>query len=337
MKVVYPPTIDWTLLHQRPQFILKALAKAGHECYFYNANPPYAGAQHVSEPTEVEENITLLPPHYSPKNLGEFVLYYSYPPHHYWLEHHKPVANVFDLLDWPLDESILPDQKRAVEDADMVLTVSDCLTDYALKVGKYAPTYILNGIDYAFLRKNTKHELPEPIRSLKEQGKTIIGYTGVIGEGYTDWGLFVKIAERYPDAAFVLTGTFYTEYGTLPDNMYFLGHVDREMLPTIISSFDVGVIPFANSRFARAMCPLKFFDYLACGIPIVSTPIPEVEKAGFAYIGRDHDHFLERIPIAIAENTPGYSELRIQEAERYDWDNILNPFVKKFDDLVATL
>ncbi len=334
-KILYPPTIDWTLLYQRPQEVLTAFAEAGYDCYFMNANPPYAGAENITAPVKVADNITVLPPLYDPARLEDFILYYSHPMHRKWQEDYEPILTIYDNLDWPPDDSWLPGMRSAIENADVVFSASKVLHDIALNRHKKHSLYIPNGLNFKFFNENSNCELPDIIRDAKETDTPVIGYSGVIGEGMTDWSLFLRISEYFADCEFVLTGAFFNDYGELPDNMHFLGHLPRYQLPAVIKSFDVGVIPFENNAFSRAMSPLKLFEYCAGGIPVVSTPIPEVEDSWVAYIGRDDLHFIERLELALDEKGPTSASDRIKFASTHDWQTILEPAVSEIDDLLG--
>lgn len=330
--IVYPPTINWTLLYQRPQFVLGELVKNGYECVFFDSNPPYEGAVQCNEPYTAENGVKVVPASYPVKELGDFDLYYSFAPHNFWLDRYKPEFSIFDNLDYPTEDNFYNDTLKAIKNAQISLAVSDCLLEMNRNAGKCPSLYIPNGVDYAFFAHTEKRVLPE-IQVLKEKYDGIIGFTGVFWEQVTDWSLFKKIANEFPNFAFVMTGSFFNSYGLPEKNMYFLGHVPREDLPSVMASFDVGVIPFLENNFTKAMCPLKYFEYLATGIPVVSTPIPEVEKTDKAFIARDPEEFFDGIFQAVEFDCKRDRKERQNYAQLMDWSIVLEPFIAEYEEV----
>lgn len=311
---------------QRPQFILKRLAELGHECFFYDSNPPYEGAEHTKEPYSPIEGVTVLPPHYDPNELGDFSLYFSNPVHYNWIDKYSPEFVIFDNLDLPVANQTKDDLRKCCTRSDLVLNVSDYLMEFASKyVPKENSLYIPNGVDME-LYDNTRYFEGTRYDKLDvDDYDKIIGYTGVFWKETTDWELFLKIAESFPDDAFVCSGAFFKDYGELPDNMKFVGHVERNLLPAVISSFDVAVIPFLENEFTEAMCPLKVYEYLACGRQILSTPIPEVAKLRNRSIAK-REKFIPRLrQLLKKEQTDRAINSRINEARKHDWDKVLEP------------
>jgi glycosyltransferase involved in cell wall biosynthesis len=334
--IVYPPTINWSMLYQRPQFILEELVKNGFDCIFYDSNPPFDGAEKCDEPYNPCKGVTVVPPDYPVSEIGDFNLYYSFAHHHHWIKDYKPEKVIYDNLDWPTDKRWVRKMKQSVAQADMTLAVSDCLLNYNKKYGKEPALYVPNGVDYDFFTSvdnRSCFRCPEPILDMIDDDKKIIGFTGVFWEHVTDWPLFLKIAESFPEVMFVMTGSFFNNYDGVPDNMKFFGHVDRNILPAIMSTFDVGVIPFLQNKFTQAMCPLKFYEYMASGINTVTTPIPEVDKLkldGHVLVGDTHEEFISHIEYLLKVGTLDKDvEDRKKLAKEYDWGNVLKPFIEE--------
>lgn len=327
--VVYPPTINWTLLYQRPQFVLEALVKEFYDsAVFFDSNPPFEDAERCDQPRQVAEKITVVPPNFDPTILQPFDLYYSLSNHANWVHQYPEIGKIYyDFLDWPVSNQSWSALVNSFQRADITLCVSDKLYNYAEKYTK--PIYVPNGVDWMLFDQNTDSYIKNWLDVLKSEGTRIIGFAGVFWEHVTDWELFVKIANAFPEDKFVMTGAFMDKYGELPENVVWLGHVDRADLPGVMNQFDVAVIPFLKNDFTEAMCPLKFFEYVAAGCPVVSTPIPEVERHEMAYIGRDHEHFIERIEIALEEDSKSKRVGRKRKAQEFDWSVVLKPFLEE--------
>jgi len=107
--------------------------------------------------------------------------------------------------------------------------------------------------------------------------KPIIGYIGTIAP-WVDMRLINTMARSLPNYEFVIIGPLLKQPGLalLNKNMYYLGHRHYSVLPQYLSNFSYCLIPFKMTEMTKGVNPIKLWEYLASGIPILSTPIPEV-------------------------------------------------------------
>jgi len=93
-----------------------------------------------------------------------------------------------------------------------------------------------------------------------------------------DLDLLAEVARLRPDWHIVLIGDSTVDLGPYRGiaNMHFLGRRPYADLPAYCKAFDVGLIPFKINELTRAVNPIKMKEYLAAGLPVVSTPLPEV-------------------------------------------------------------
>jgi glycosyltransferase involved in cell wall biosynthesis len=88
------------------------------------------------------------------------------------------------------------------------------------------------------------------------------------------------------------------------DNIRFLGVKPFEQLPAYNRAFDVATIPFVINNLTESSNPLKLFEYLASGLPVVSVDIPEVVgHGGDVKVARDHGEFITLTEVALSENS----------------------------------
>src|SRR5262249_14601622 len=116
--------------------------------------------------------------------------------------------------------------------------------------------------------------------------KKVVGYAGSLDEWF-DAEAVRKAAEQHPDCQFVLLGRIedkrILELESLP-NVKFFGEIPYSRLPVYMAEFDVGLIPFLVTPLTLATNPIKLYEYFSCGIPVVSSRLPEVEQfGGLAY------------------------------------------------------
>lgn len=119
--------------------------------------------------------------------------------------------------------------------------------------------------------------LPDPVdqRALPHPR---LGYFGVIDERM-DTGLLLAMAERRPDWQFIMLGPVVKiDPADLPrrPNIAWLGRKEYGELPDYLANWDIGLMPFARNDATRFISPTKTPEYLAAGLPVVSTPITDV-------------------------------------------------------------
>lgn len=289
--IIYPPTIDWDYLHQRPQQMLKALADLGCICFFCNTNmyKRYPeGFVHISPNLILSNNQGLYATVQRAREIHPhkpIVIYFTYPPHINKL----PISDlvVFDSVDEPLDEFAdwLPDYANAVRSADIVIASSGSVANRIQALDKHVHL-IPNGCDYEHF---CIAQTPQRIDFVPfNQPKPIIGYIGAIAP-WVDMRLINTMARNLPNYEFVIIGPLLKQKGValLNKNMYHLGHRDYSVLPHYLSNFSYCLIPFKVTEMTKGVNPVKLWEYLASGIPILSTPLPEVPREYVTLVTED--------------------------------------------------
>jgi glycosyltransferase involved in cell wall biosynthesis len=130
------------------------------------------------------------------------------------------------------------------------------------------------------------------------------------------------LASARPDWSLVLVGPCDTNAGILSrhKNVRFVGKVPYADIPRYAAAFDVGLIPFVLDKMTVAVNPLKLLEYFACGIPVVSTPLPEVARFGdLVRIGRNIEEFTDGIERALRASDPALRARRINVARESSW------------------
>lgn len=130
-----------------------------------------------------------------------------------------------------------------------------------------------------------------------------IVYHGVLSDFKVDFQLILDAANARPDWHFIFIGeeregqrsAFVPRLSQLP-NVHFLGYRSYEQLPDYLRGMNVGLLPTLLNEYTRSMFPMKFYEYLAAGLPVVSTPLDfaRVPLAGLE-VGGDLDAFLRAI------------------------------------------
>ena len=120
-----------------------------------------------------------------------------------------------------------------------------------------------------------------------------MGFFGLIRD-WVDLDLLADVARRRPDWHLVLIGDSTIELALYQGlaNMHFLGRKPYADLPAYCKEFDAGLVPFKINELTKAVNPIKLREYLAAGLPVVSTPLPEVKACGpWVRIAADAEEF----------------------------------------------
>ncbi len=228
-------------------------------------------------------------------------------------------------------EMLGPLERRLLRKVDAVVATADSLT--SSKVPRSgAVHYLPQGVNYDHFAR--PRPAPEELCGLP---RPIIGFAGGISS-CCDFALMRKVADAHPEGSVVLVGPVIDGDVAELDrpNMHVLGARSYEDLPGYVQAFDVGLIPYILNEWTRAVDPLKLLEYLAAGISVVSTDIPEVRKY-HATIGIGHDHpaFLQRLEAALALDRDQARAQGQDLARRHSWSDRADCLLDIVDQLVT--
>lgn len=147
-------------------------------------------------------------------------------------------------------------------------------------------------------------------------------YIGSLGQWF-DQDTLVALARRYPEWSLVVIAPRELPIPALEalPNVHLLGPRQHRELPGYLAGATVGLIPFTVSPLTVAVNPVKLYEYLAAGLPVVSTPLPELEQfADLCYIGASGDGFIAQVERAVAESDEDpRRERRRLTARQHTW------------------
>lgn len=187
----------------------------------------------------------------------------------------------------------------------------------------FSPSLVVvpNGADVAHFNSALKPELvaPEEVASLP---RPVIGYIGAVS-AWLDQELLAAVARTHPEWTVVLIGPVDTDISALAawPNVRLLGRKNYNRLPAYLKSFDVTVIPFKLNELTRGVNPVKLYEYLAAGKPVVSSDLPEVRPFGpLVAVACDPDEFVKKVEKELACNSPERVTERLRVAEQNSWE-----------------
>jgi glycosyltransferase involved in cell wall biosynthesis len=216
--------------------------------------------------------------------------------------------------------AILDMERRLIEKSNLVIVSSSRL--YETK-SRYNPNTFLvtHGVDVAHFRNAClpTTAAPEDCLDLRHP---VIGFFGLIAD-WVDLEIIRYLAASRPEWSFLLIGEVHTDISALRKmpNVHLLGRRSYQSLPAYCKVFDVAVLPFVVNELTLAANPLKVREYLAAGLPVVATPLPEVVKVGgLLRTARTQAEFLHRIEAFLNEGRrgPNIEVSRLMEPESWD-------------------
>lgn len=202
--------------------------------------------------------------------------------------------------------------------SDIIITTSQANQQEFAKTG--APCHLFYpAVDQSFLGK--PETLPHRITGEAPR----LGYVGFIMDR-TDLDLIKFVATQRPQWRVLLTGPQYPagyldESGLLElPNIEYLGTVPQEEVPGFLRSLDVCLMPHRDTEYSRSMGPLKLYQYLASGRPIVSTNVAGLERVReHVLVAHDPEEFIKHIETALQTDTQERSAERIEVAKHNSW------------------
>jgi glycosyltransferase involved in cell wall biosynthesis len=311
--------LRWNFVYQRPQHLLSRAAKKRKVIFFEeplveNGIKPYLAVREddsgvlvatpmlppmseAAQTAQQQEMVDLLMAGTKP---ADTILWYYTPMALTFTRQLRSRACVYDNMDElsafkgasPL---LLSLEDELLRRADIVFTGGNSL--YRAKVHRHHNIHAFpSSIDAGHFRKARAWQGDPP-----DQGglpAPRFGFFGVIDERL-DTALLAELADARPDWSFVMIGPVVKiDPASLPrrQNIAWLGMKAYQELPAYLSGWDVGIMPFALNEATRFISPTKTPEFLAAGVPVISTPIQDVVDpygdAGLVEIARDAQGFV---------------------------------------------
>ena len=336
--IIYPPTIDYKWLYQRPQQLLKAFTELGYQSVFYNY-PQYF--KQVNTKIERYPRFFLCTPDVPLSKLPvdrPIINWISYPPHLNQVGRFQEDLMVFDAIDEASNEfakwAVYVD--KLASKADIIFTTSSKLYDYHNQ--RHQNVHMCpNGADYEHFKKAQKKFAPKP-KDMPDNNSPVIGYIGAIAP-WIDWELIRYISLQNKSFNFVMIGPVYGKFGNLvkAHNIYYLERKEYDILPMYLQFFDVCIIPFKVTPMIEACNPIKMYEYLSAGKPVVATDMPEAAATKEIDIGKSKEEFNEKIHLALQEkNHPIKTTARIEFAKNNSWNHRAASAIKVIEETIET-
>lgn len=292
--------LRWNFVYQRPQHIITKLSESFNT--FFIEEPIFdAEDQAYFSSSQINSSLSVLVPHLLPgltaeeqilqqelllKNIiktdrvKEFIFWYYTPMALEFTGAFSPALIVYDCMDELSAFKFAPEKLKALEfklmeKADLVFTGGHTLYQEKKKYHSNIHPFP-SSIDKNHFGK-ARNAAGSPQDQQDIEGVKL-GFFGVIDERF-DIDLIKKMAEIRPEWQFILIGPVVKiEPKSLPNanNIHYLGKRLYDELPAYLSGWDIALIPFLLNESTKYISPTKTPEYLAAGIPVISTPIRDV-------------------------------------------------------------
>jgi len=345
--IVIPPTVDWNLpLYQRPQHMALHLAKLGYLLFYCTSNSHSDNCRGFSK---IEDNLyltnqfrlivnhceDLIVDLYSTSVEGmnviagkkqEHMVVYEYVDHIH--------ENIFGSV-----TEVLRAGHRLLKPDIALASAAELYDEMAHRFGPGKVVYLPNGVDYDhFCVARDPGKIPQDIKHVVERKKPIIGYFGALA-AWLDYDLVNSLAKKRPEYQLLIIGVDYD--GSLHQldnapNIHYLGQKPYKILPNYGAWFDVSIIPFQAGKIADTTSPIKLFEYMALGTPIVTTDMKECKKYKSVLWTRNAHEFIESIDRALElRHDRHYVEILNEEAKANTWRARAECFDRAIQKIIA--
>ena len=164
---------------------------------------------------------------------------------------------------------------------------------------KYSPfsknaLLVMNACSKAFYAEIKKLEV---IGMAQSSNRVTYGYIGSVAKWF-DWDFVTELSVRRPDAEIIIVGPSYVKRDNIPENVVIKPAIDHKEIPELIKTFTYGIIPFHINELTESVDPVKYYEYIAAGIPVISTGFGEMKNrinSGFAVTLEQHLRGVEPI------------------------------------------
>jgi glycosyltransferase involved in cell wall biosynthesis len=308
--IIYPSPVDFKWMFQRPQQLLINMSLLGYNCIFIDP-----GIRIKQENIEkINNNFLLINKQHSInyKKLSKpIILFESYPPEHNLNKLIPHDILIFDCIDFPGEqfEHWRENFDCLSENADIIICSSQGLCNLQKKYAKKVHI-IRNGADFQYFKKADT----VPNNKIKQ-----VGFIGSVAP-WLDYDLIDYIIKKNSDKQFVFVGDFYDIKPNFNySNAVFTGRKDYKDLIKYMRNMDAFINPFKITTMTNCVSPIKLYEYLSTGKPVVSTAILEVVPLDrdYVYVAKNYEQFNTLLNMALREDIVN----KRQDRQRYAYQN----------------
>lgn len=226
------------------------------------------------------------------------------------------------------------EEEKIAERADAISVTTDILFARFEKLNKNV-VLVPNAADINLFKDYAGSE-PEDLKKIPHPR---IGTVGALDIYKVDFEMLLRVAAKHAEWNFVLVGpvdfvglkkeeTKVSELERMP-NVHFLGAKQTADVPAYVHNFDVAIIPYVKSDYNDASFPLKFWEFMVSGKPVVASNLPTLSRYQYLFsLTRNEEEFERGIIKALQENEKNNNASRVAEAKQHDWSKRVDAIEK---------
>ena len=207
--------------------------------------------------------------------------------------------------------------------ADLVFVTSERLRQKAAQVSSAVHAFPA-GVDFGKFEavRQSANSLPADLATLP---RPVAGYIGAL-HLWLDQDLMARVSEQLPDVTFAFVGPEQVDVTRLTSrpNVRLFGARPHDQVPAYVKGFDVALVPYLRSDFTDSVYPVKLNEYLAMGVPVVATDLPEIRRFNERHgdvleVAGTADEFVDRVRLAVNDRHPDRASRRVAVARENSW------------------
>lgn len=230
-------------------------------------------------------------------------------------------------------KAVVERERELLGKVDAVVTTSQSLFDTKSPYAKKA-RLIRNAAEIGHFRKAAEiTRKPDDIAHLE---KPIVGFYGYLAD-WLDWPLIEHVVRTGTQFDWVFIGPTTRNLADLNelDNFHALGKKPYEQLPEYLAHFSCAHIPFDRTPLTLHVNPVKLYEYLAGGVPVVATPLPELKPfEDIISITDDPNEYLEAVRRSIDEDSDEKHERRMGRVGNETWESRVDDYMELIVELL---
>jgi glycosyltransferase involved in cell wall biosynthesis len=252
----------------------------------------------------------------------------------------ESLAVYYCVDEWSMFSYIERDRMVATERAllarvDCVFATGDALAEEKRRINPETHT-APHGVDHDLFSRALDPATPIPGDVASLPGP-VIGFFGTL-QDWVDLELIAGLARLRPEWSIVLIGRTLVDTSAVAGlgNVHVLGPRPQDQLPGYCKGFAAGLIPYRVSEQLPYRNPLKLREYLAAGLAVVSTPVPEVHKYGrWCAVAEDSQGFADALDAAVGADSPDLRRERSDAMRSETWAARVASIARTVDEVAG--
>ncbi|SHJ53020.1 GumK N-terminal domain-containing glycosyltransferase [Propionispora hippei] len=221
-------------------------------------------------------------------------------------------------------------EQELASSVDSVLYTANNLQEYVQDMKPKHTIYMPNGVNFEHFRKGP-YQQPLEYKNIKSP---IAVYVGAIDRWF-DYNLFNEAAKGLPNVSFVLIGPdkMARERIVSASNIHILGKRSYQEIPAYLHHANVGIIPFdvqGHGDLVNSINPLKLYEYMACGLPVVSVSWDELTYLNTpACLAKNSQEFIAKINKYAFSSKEEHEVSLINYVQQHRWEERVEKIIKQ--------